>query len=179
MSRDSASALVMATAAVSLAAIGIVHGCQQATAAASKPCGEHTAQTSPTKKQCLRALVRSKQAFPVDPTWAEAVARTTSRERSTLLAIARCEMGASRAPSRRVSKHHPPVKSRWATVRFGLAYGRYSTGFGVWNGNFPEIRRMTAPGYYVLPGDSPAEELLGVAALARKYGFSAWSCYRR
>lgn len=156
MSRNMSPALVTAGVALSFLAVLAVSQCSQGSAAQARS-------------------ERHKMMYPPRPSWQEALDRTTSVEEQTMLGIAHCEMGAQSRPAKRRSREHPPVSSPWATVRWGLSYSRYSTGFGVWNGNFPEIRRMTS---YSLPGSSPAQELLGVVALARKYGFSAWACHR-
>jgi hypothetical protein len=73
----------------------------------------------------------------------------------------------------------PPVASPWASLRWGLNYSRYSTAFGIWNGNGAYIRSAT--GGYSFPGATPAEELLGAKALADgpARGFSGWACHGR
>lgn len=152
MSRNMTPSMITVGVALSFLAVLAVSQCSQAQAKGS----------------------RDKVMYPPRPTWQEAIDRTTAVEERTMLRIAHCEMGAQARPAKRLSPAHPPVSSVWSTVRWGLSYSKYSTGFGVWNGNFPEIRRMTS---YSLPGSSPAQELLGVVALARKYGFSAWACH--
>lgn len=154
MSRDAGPTMIMAGVALSFAIVFAAVGCQEADAASK----------------------RDRLAYPPSPTWQEALDRTTDTEERVMLSIAHCEMGAQPRPRKRASKAHPPIRSKWSTVRWGLSYSKYSTGFGVWNGNFPEIKRITT---YSLPGTSPAQELLGVVALARRYSFSAWACYRK
>jgi hypothetical protein len=163
--------------ATTFGAAALIVGCNDIGAAAKKrvPCDKHTTSTTPTKKECLRAYKRSRVEYPKSPTWSEAMARMTPYEERSLLAIGRCEMGEYSRPTKRKSKAHPPVGSRWATLRYGLSLPRYSTAFGIWNGNGAYIRSETG---YSFPGATPAEAVLGATALARRYGFSAWACHR-
>jgi hypothetical protein len=129
------------------------------------PCAAHTAKTTPTRAACLAA--RARIAFPARPTWAEFAARATAYEEATLLRIGECEMG-----------NGPKVAGapgRWSRLRWGLDLPTYSTAFGIANVNGAYIRSAT--GGYSFPGATPAEEALGALALARRYGFSAWSCF--
>jgi len=169
----------LALAAVALAPAALVPG-----DAAAAPCGKHPTKLNNqdrqagtvTRRACLAAYKRSRMDYPPRPTWREAMARTSRTERAVMLRIGRCEMG-TRSPGykRPPTKGHPPARSAWASLRWGLDLPRYSSAFGIWNGNGAYIRQAT--GGYSFPGATPAEGLLGAVALARRYGFSAWACY--
>lgn len=142
----------------------------------AKPCYKHTKATKPTKAQCLKAYKRAKLKYPPKPTWNEALARMSAYEKRALLSIGVCEMSTRPVTYRKTpTKGHPPAKSRWASLRWGLNLPRYSSAFGIWNGNGAFIRAETG---YSFPGATPAEGVLGAVALARRYGFSAWACHR-
>jgi len=128
-----------------------------------------------TRAQCVRQYRRTLTAYPTRPTWREAMRRMSRTERAVMYRIGVCEMG-TRSPGYRrpPTKGHPPAGSRWASLRWGLDLPRYSTAFGIWNGNGRYINAETR---YSFPGATPAEEVLGATALARRYGFSAWACY--
>lgn len=150
--------------------------------AAAKPCEKHTRYTKVTKAQCVKAhraqVKRDRMAFPPRPTWNEALARLDAYEERSLLAIGRCEMGTRSPGYTKAKRGFPPAASPWARLRWGLDYSRYSTAFGIWNGNGSYIRRTTG---YAFPGRTPAEELLGAMALADgpARGFSGWACHGR
>jgi hypothetical protein len=150
--------------------------------AVSAPCEKHTKATDVTKAQCLAAYKtkakRARMAFPPRPTWSEALARLNAYEERSLLAIGRCEMGTRSPGYTKAKRGFPPASSPWARLRWGLDYSRYSTAFGIWNGNGHFIRRTTG---YAFPGRTPAEELLGAMALADgpARGFSGWACHGR
>jgi hypothetical protein len=143
-------------------------------AATAAPCAKHRGDA---REACLDA--RAKQAFPTSPSWNEALARLTPYEEASLLAIGRCEMGTTSPGYTKPRRGFPPVASPWASLRWGLNYSRYSTAFGIWNGNGAYIRSAT--GGYSFPGATPAEELLGAKALADgpARGFSGWACHGR
>jgi hypothetical protein len=147
--------------------------------ASAAPCEAHTAATKVTKAQCLKAhkakAKRDRMAYPPRPTWREAMTRLTSYEQATILRIGRCEMGEQRNNTKAWGKHGPAA-GPWARLRWGLNLPRYSTAFGIWNGNGHYIRRTTG---YAFPGRTPAEEVLGVIALAKgpARGFSGWGCF--
>lgn len=172
------------TIAASLALAGALVAPALATGAPSRPCGKHPAKVTAqdraagkvTRRACLAAYKRARLDYPPRPTWREAMARTSRTERAVMLRIGRCEMG-TRSPGykRPPTKGHPPARSPWASLRWGLDLPRYSSAFGIWNGNGAYIRQAT--GGYSFPGATPAEGLLGAVALARRYGFSAWACY--
>lgn len=144
------------------------------TTATAAPCGKHRGDA---RAACLDA--RAKQAYPPSPSWNEALARLTPYEEASLLAIGRCEMGTTSPGYTKPRRGFPPVASPWASLRWGLNYSRYSTAFGIWNGNGAYIRSAT--GGYSFPGATPAEELLGAKALADgpARGFSGWACHGR
>jgi len=177
------------TLAIAAAVACLLPGCAAsdqaaaATTTATRPCAlhpvtivrrEHTGGPV-TRRACLQAYRRARLDYPPRPTWREAMARTSEEERAVMLRIGRCEMSTRPAPARRESKAHPPTSSPWARLRWGLDLPRYSTAFGIWNGNGAYIRQVTSG--YSFPGATPAEELLGAVALARRYHYSAWSCY--
>ena len=126
--------------------------------AQAKPCGKHRGDD---RAACLKH--RAAQEYPPRPTWQDFRARSTAYEYDTLHRIARCEMGDG-----------PQVKGSPWRVRFGLVLPRYSSAFGIWNGNFAYTRGATG---YPWPTSNPAEEAFHALALARRYGFSAWSCF--
>ena len=144
-----------------------------AAAAHGTPCSEHQGAA---KKACKAQLGRDAMAYPPRPTWAEAMKRLTPYEQATILRIGRCEMGEQRNDVKAWGKHGP-AGGPWARLRWGLHLSRYSTAFGIWNGNGPYITRAT--GGYTFPGRTPAEEVLGVIALAKgpAQGFSGWGCF--
>lgn len=127
-------------------------------ASSSGPCSKHVGEK---KVACVK--YRARQAYPARPTWADFRSRATAYEYATLHRIARCEMGDG-----------PRVKGSPWRVRFGLVLPRYSSAFGIWNGNFAYTRSATG---YSWPTAVPAEEAFHALALARRYGFSAWSCF--
>jgi hypothetical protein len=151
--------------------------------ASAKPCEKHTKYTKVTKAECVKAhraqVKRDRMAFPPRPTWTEALDRLNAYEERSLLAIGRCEMGTRSPGYKQAKRGFPPASSPWARLRWGLDYSRYSTAFGIWNGNGAYIRRAT--GGYAFPGRTPAEELLGAKALADgpARGFSGWACHGR
>ena len=156
-----------------VAALAVL-GSFAASPAAAVPCGKHKGD-----KLAACKSARAKQAYPKSPTFGEALARLSDYEERSLLAIGRCEMG-TRAPGyTKARRGWPKASSPWARLRWGLDYSRYSTAFGIWNGNGAYIRRAT--GGYSFPGRTPAEELLGAKALADgpARGFSGWACHGR
>jgi len=140
--------------------------------AAAAPCAKHQAAA---KKACVKQLARDRMAYPPRPTWAEATKRLTPYQQATILRIGRCEMGEQRN-NPKAWGNHGPAGGPWARLRWGLNLPRYSTAFGIWNGNGHYIRRTTG---YSFPGRTPAEEVLGVIALANgpARGFSGWGCF--
>jgi len=122
-----------------------------------------TANAAPvTNPQSARnAEIRKAAKYPPKPTWADFKARATATEYSTLRRIAVCEEGGS-------GSGEP-----W-NVRWGFQASRYSSAFGIWNGNFAYTRQVTK---YNWPTSNKAEEAFHALALARRYGFSAWGCY--
>lgn len=150
-------------------ALGALTGCATEAAYAA-PCAKHTGSAA---QACHKAQAKRKaMPYPPRPTWAEALARMSANEEAALLSIGECEMGTG--PQVRAGKHGPSG-GRWSRLRWGLSLPRYSTAFGIWNGNGPFITRTTG---YAFPERTPAEGVLGAVALAREYGFSAWACYR-
>lgn len=143
-----------------------------AAAANGKPCAEHEGAA---KKACAKQLKRDAMAYPPKPRWSEAMKRMTSYEQATLLRIGRCEMG-EQANDVKAWGKHGPAAGPWSRLRWGLNLPRYSTAFGIWNGNGHYIRSETS---YSFPGATPAEEVLGAMALARgpARGFSGWGCF--
>lgn len=141
------------------------------TAATAAPCQYHKGKD---RQACIAH--RDAQAFPKGVTWKEALDRLTPYEEATLLRIGLCEMGTQRNDVRKWGVHGPR-SGAWATLRWGLNLPRYSTAFGIWNGNGAYIRQAT--GGYAFPGRTPAEELLGAMALADgpARGFSGWGCF--
>lgn len=141
--------------------------------AAAKPCAEHVGAA---KKACAKQLKRDAMPYPPRPTWSEAMKRLTPYEQTTILRIGRCEMGEQHNDVKAWGKHGP-ASGPWARLRWGLSLPRYSTAFGIWNGNGAYIRQET--GGYAFPGRTPAEEVLGVIALAKgpARGFSGWGCF--
>ena len=143
-------------AIVALGALGATSA--TASAAPSAPCAKHVGEK---RVACLK--YRARQPYPSRATWADFRSRATPYEYDTLHRIARCEMGDG-----------PRVKGSPWRVRFGLVLPRYSSAFGIWNGNFTYTRAATG---YDWPTSVPAEEAFHALALARRYGFSAWSCF--
>lgn len=146
--------------------------------AMAKPCAKHPVKASKgkvTRAACLKQYKRDRTAYPKKPTWNEALKRTSPTEQAVMYRIGVCEMG-TRSPGYKKppTKGHPPAKSKWANLRWGLDLPRYSSAFGIWNGNGRYINSATG---YSFPGATPAEGLMGAVALARRYGFSAWACY--
>ena len=143
-----------------------------ASPAAAKPCAEHEGAA---KKACAKQLKRDAMAYPPKPRWSEAMKRLSPWEQATLLRIGRCEMGEQANDVKAWGKHGPSA-GPWSRLRWGLDLPRYSTAFGIWNGNGHYIRSETA---YSFPGATPAEEVLGAMALARgpARGFSGWGCF--
>jgi len=141
-------------------------------AANGKPCAEHEGAA---KKACAKQLKRDAMAYPPAPRWSEAMKRLTPYEQATILRIGRCEMG-EQANDVKAWGKHGPAGGPWARLRWGLSLSRYSTAFGIWNGNGPYIRQTTG---YAIPGATPAEEVLGVIALAKgpARGFTGWGCF--
>lgn len=122
-----------------------------------KPCAKH----APAKKPaCLKAYKRSKLEYPPRPTWAEFKNRAGGYY-APLRQIAVCEMGGT-------GKGEP-----W-DVRWGLLYSKYSSAFGIWNGNFAYTSQATG---YPWPTSNKAEEAFHALALAKRYGLSAWGCW--
>lgn len=146
----------LAAGAVGLVLCGFIPA--TASAAPSAPCAKHVGEK---RVACLK--YRARQPYPSRPTWADFRSRATPYEYDTLHRIARCEMGEG-----------PRVKGSPWRVRFGLVLPRYSSAFGIWNGNFTYTRAATG---YDWPTSVPAEEAFHALALARRYGFSAWSCF--
>ena len=144
-----------------------------AAAAHGKPCQAHEGTA---KKACVAQLKRDAMPYPPKPRWSEAMKRLSPWERATLLRIGRCEMGEQTNDVKAWGKHGP-ASGPWARLRWGLDLPRYSTAFGIWNGNGHYIRQET--GGYSFPGATPAEEVLGAMALARgpAQGFSGWGCF--
>ena len=156
--------------------LGLGHMATVGTEAAyAKPCGKHANEKRVTRAACLKQLKRNRMDWPPRPTWAEAMKRLTPYEQATILRIGRCEMGEQRNDARAWGKHGPTA-GPWARLRWGLNLPRYSTAFGIWNGNGHYIRRTTS---YAFPGRTPAEEVLGAVALAKgpARGFSGWGCF--
>ena len=141
-----------------LAAVVGVTALAGPSAATAAPCAKHRGDA---REACLEH--RAKQAYPPSPSWSDFRSRATSYEYATLHRIAKCEMGDG-----------PRVKGSPWRVRFGLVLPRYSSAFGIWNGNFAYTREATG---YPWPTSVPAEEAFHALALARRYGFSAWSCF--
>jgi len=148
----------------------------------SKPCAKHPVKidsertrSTVTRAACMKQWKRTHTAYPKKPTWNEALKRTSPTEQAVMYRIGVCEMG-TRSPGYKKppTKGHPPAKSKWAKLRWGLDLPRYSSAFGIWNGNGRYINSATG---YSFPGATPAEGLMGAVALARRYGFSAWACY--
>jgi hypothetical protein len=104
---------------------------------------------------------RAKDPYPRKPSWRDFKSRATPYEYATLRRIAVCEMGGS-------GRGEP-----W-NVRWGVLYSKYSSAFGIWNGNFAYTRAATG---YRWPTKNKAEEAFHALALAKRYGFSAWACY--
>ena len=156
-----------------VAALAVL-GAFSAASASAVPCGKHKGDRLAA---CKKA--RAKQAYPKAPTFGEALARLSDYEERSLLAIGRCEMGTTSPTWTKPRRGWPKPSSPWARLRWGLDYSRYSTAFGIWNGNGAYIRRAT--GGYAFPGRTPAEELLGAKALADgpARGFSGWACHGR
>lgn len=149
--------------------LGALAGCATEQAYAA-PCEAHTGAA---KKECRAAQAkRDRMPYPPKVTWQEALDRLTPYEESALLAIGECEMGTG--PQVRAGKYGPK-SGRWSRLRWGLNLPRFSTAFGIWNGNGAYITATTG---YRFPEATPAEGVLNAAALARRYGFSAWACHR-
>lgn len=140
------------------------------TTATAIPCAKHKGDK---RAACLKH--RAAQDYPPGVTWREALARMTAYEEATLLRIGVCEMGTQTNDVRKWGVHGPR-SGQWASLRWGLNLPRYSTAFGIWNGNGAYIRATTG---FAFPGRTPAEEVLGALALAKgpARGFSGWGCF--
>ena len=170
--------------AVMLSCAGIVSlgsWASYAQTAMAKPCAKHPVKVKNDSKgtvnraACMKRYKRGLTAYPKNPTWVEAMKRTSPTEQAVMYRIGVCEMS-TRDPgyTKPPTAGHPPAKSKWAKLRWGIDLPRYSSAFGIWNGNGRYINATTG---YSFPGATPAEGLLGAVALARRYGFSAWACY--
>ncbi len=125
--------------------------------ASAKPCSKHAPSDKPS---CLKAYRRSQLEYPPKPTWREFKARAGAYY-APLRQIAVCEMGGT-------GKGEP-----W-DVRWGVLYSKYSSAFGIWNGNFAYTSQATG---YRWPTANKAEEAFHALALAKRYGLSAWGCW--
>lgn len=98
-----------------------------------RPCYKHTAETKVTKKQCLRAYKRSRQAWPVNPTEAEIKKRVGSYHWAKAARVANCETGGTRGASRyRGNLHWYPngtYQGPLGMYRQTAAYGKRVTGY--------------------------------------------------
>lgn len=113
----------------------------------------------------LSASASAAPGYKKNPTWQDFKSEATPYEYSTLKRIALCEMGSG--PKVKGS----PWRVRWSR---GRTLPRYSSAFGIWNGNFAETKRITGLPW---PTANPAAEATHALALARRYGFSAWACF--
>jgi len=113
----------------------------------------------------LSASAAAAATYTKNPTWQDFKDEATTYEYATLKRIALCEMGSG--PKVKGS----PWRVRWSR---GTTLPKYSSAFGIWNGNFAETRRITGLPW---PTTNPAVEAFHALALARRYGFSAWSCF--
>lgn len=150
--------------------VSIVVALAAASGADAKPCSDHDGSA---KRACLTQHARDKQAWPRDPTWAEVAKRARPGELSTLRAIAECEQpGTGSHPHHR--KYGP--RERWRTA-WGIHAGSTYTGaYGMFRGTAQYGAGVTG---YPMPGEAtPAEETALAIAVMRRWGPSAWGCYR-
>lgn len=141
-----------------------------AVAAHAKPCAKHTGDE---RAACIRQHTRDKQEWPANITWAEVQRRARPGELATLRSIAECEQPGS-GTHRHARKYGP--RERWHTA-WGIHAGSTYTGaYGMFRGTAQYGASVTG---YPMPGEAtPAEETALAIAVMRRWGPSAWGCYR-
>lgn len=134
----------------------------------AKPCGEHKGER---RAACMEH--RAKQAYPPNPTWAEITSRASASEVSALRIIAECEQPGSGSHS--FGKAYGP-RPAWRTAWGINAGATYVGAFGMYRGTYRAGQAAT--NYPAPPAATPAQEFGVALAVMRRFGASAWGCWR-